>query len=287
MRIHLPGGFRHAAATEHGRFSMNAIEARRAPGKGRVLLSATDGKVMALRLQAGSSPKTPILIPQDLVTTKKGGEVTQAADGTLHHAKLRGEMKSVEPIAATFPELRHVIPELSDIGDVGGALDAVNEALRSAEELIKLGAGELHRSDQVTEIRDGLRRAQSKLGATHHVVGLSGQLLYNLSRALNAGGEECRAKSNLEVALILPVDGRKPIGVLPTCESAPTSLGVIMPVNTDVDDIRKLWAQRRSDMLDVFVPSRIEARKQEALVAKESDELARDQYEAAGGGRLG
>ena len=114
--VTLPEGIRHAAAKEHSRYAICGVEVR-GDGNGAAFLSATDGRVLAVRRTEGEvSGAEPFIVPGSLLPRRKAGEVVTLRDGQLSGLKSR---ITDEPMAATFPPCADVVPDVAATGKGG------------------------------------------------------------------------------------------------------------------------------------------------------------------------
>lgn len=261
MNVNIPGDFRHAAAKESTRYAISGVEVRRV-SEDRVLISATNGRVLATRIQDGIGPEDPTIVPQDLLpTAKSGGVVSADGEGRL---QLRQGTKTLvgEPEAGAFPPFADVIPQVGESMSLDAAQTAVDEAI---EHLVV-------DEPKVEAALELLRTAQQQLGRREvQVLGINANLLANLAKAVTAGDVEPG-----RVTLIIHRKPGKPICVLP--HGNRDSLGVIMPVTVeDLGDVAADWERRRSDVLDALNPDRVRAREErEAKRAESQKKQGRD-----------
>ncbi len=116
--VTLPEGIRHAVATDSSRYAINGVEVR-SDGNGAAFITATDGRVLAVRRTEGEvSGAEPFVIPGTLLPRRKAGETVSLKDGQLTGLKSR---VTDEPMAATFPPCADVIPDVAATGK-GGAV---------------------------------------------------------------------------------------------------------------------------------------------------------------------
>lgn len=284
MRTHIHGDFRHAAAKDDtSRYARAALEIRKAAQADRVLVSATDGRILAARLQVGQGPDEPLLVPADLITTKAGAEVTLTGDDRIEVRKpKKGTSELADRLEGTFPPIADVLPAiLPDVADLDAATSDVDSARRLADKLKADRENGSPNGDTLDALAAALDSASEELAKSHHhVVGLSAQLLYNLARALHAGEDYT---DNLGVHLILPRNPAKPINVLPTgSREIGESIGVIMPMTAD-KLIASRWERIRGEVLDTYDPERVVRRDETAarLKAHEAEEQAASEEKAA------
>ena len=105
--VHTPCGMRHVCAAENRRYAIAGVEARPA-GDGEAYLSATDGRVLAVRKTAGTVAK-PIILPLELLPKRKSGETITGSNGTLANSKTQAE-----PLAGSFPPCHDVTPDVTE-----------------------------------------------------------------------------------------------------------------------------------------------------------------------------
>ena len=116
--VSLPEGIRHAAAREHSRYAINGVEVR-GDGNGAAYLTATDGRVLAVRRTDGDiNGAPPFIVPYSLLPRRKAGEVVTFKDGQLSGLKSR---ITDEPVGGSFPPCGDVLPDVAATGK-GGAV---------------------------------------------------------------------------------------------------------------------------------------------------------------------
>ena len=113
--VTLPAGIRHAVAADSSRYAINGVQVR-SDGNGAAFLTATDGRVLAVRRTEGEVGAEPFIVPGTLLPRRKAGEVVTLKDGQLTGAKSR---VTDEPMAATFPPCADVIPDCAECSKDG------------------------------------------------------------------------------------------------------------------------------------------------------------------------
>ena len=109
-RVTLPEGIRHAVAKETSRYAICGVEVR-GDGNGAAYLSATDGRVLAVRRTEGEvSGAEPFIIPGSLLPRRKAGEVITYRDGQLSGLKSR---ITDDPVGGCFPPCADVVPDVA------------------------------------------------------------------------------------------------------------------------------------------------------------------------------
>ncbi len=132
--INVPDGTRHAIAADSSRYAINGAEVR-SDGNGAAFITATDGRVLAVRRAEGEvGAAGPFVIPGSMLPRRKAGDVITNTDGKLHG--LRSKLTD-EPIASTFPPCADVIPDVAATAK-GGAVKYDRVLTLSAQLLFNL-----------------------------------------------------------------------------------------------------------------------------------------------------
>ncbi len=113
--VSMPGGMRHAVSKHDSRYAILGVECRTgrtAEGAADgVYVTATDGHVLAVRKVEGEGFDEPVLVPAELLQTRKNGDKIIHKNGRLE--SVFGS-RIADPIEATFPPCVDILPEVGE-----------------------------------------------------------------------------------------------------------------------------------------------------------------------------
>lgn len=110
MNITIPNGIRHCCAREGSRYAIQAVEARPGNEPGEAYLSATDGRVLAVVPTSADDLEKPILIPYDVLPTRKDNDVILKENGFFRQVR-GGKIVDEGDPDGSFPPTADVVPK--------------------------------------------------------------------------------------------------------------------------------------------------------------------------------